>query len=119
MSPPPPFSVRRAAPADAAAILECLRTAFEPYRGQYTPAAFGDTVLTPGTVGERFATMAVFLAATAADQTQIEACLCEAISTAKQQKSTSLAKPAEATYAKYRRQKASAAGGSGFRLPLC
>jgi predicted ATPase len=61
---------------------------------------------------------AVFLAAIGADQTQIEASFCEAISTAKQQKSVSLAKRAEATYAKYRRQKASAAG-RGFRLPLC
>jgi ribosomal protein S18 acetylase RimI-like enzyme len=64
MSPTPPFSVRRATPEDAAAVLDCLRAAFEPYRGQYTPAAFEDTVLTPGTVGERLATMAVFLAVT-------------------------------------------------------
>ena len=47
------FSVCRARPEDAAAILECLRAAFEPYRALYTPAAFEDTVLTPGTVGER------------------------------------------------------------------
>jgi predicted ATPase len=61
----------------------------------------------------------VFLAAIGADETQIEASFCEAISTAKQQKSTSLATRAEATYAEYRRQKASASGGRGFRLPLC
>jgi serine/threonine protein kinase/predicted ATPase len=61
---------------------------------------------------------AVFLTAIGADPTQIEASFCEAISTAKRQKSISLAKRAEATYAKYRRQKASAAG-RGFRLPLC
>src|SRR5262245_63805411 len=65
MNSPSPFTVRRATPEDAAAVLECLRTAFEPYRGQYTPAAFEDTVLTSGTVGERFATMAVFVAVTA------------------------------------------------------
>ncbi len=35
----------------------------------------------------------------------IEASLCEAIRTAKQQKSISLAMRAEATYAEYRRQK--------------
>jgi predicted ATPase len=53
----------------------------------------------------------VFLTAAGADETQIEASLCEAISTAKKQKSISLAKRAEATYAEYRRQKASALGG--------
>ncbi len=61
----------------------------------------------------------VFLTAMGADETQIEASFCEAISTAKEQKSISLAKRAEATYAEYRRQKASASGGRGFRLPLC
>ena len=39
----------------------------------------------------------VFLAALGADETQIEASFCEAIRTAKQQKSVSLAKRAEAT----------------------
>jgi predicted ATPase len=61
----------------------------------------------------------VFLATLGADETQIEASFCAAISTAKNQKSTSLAKRAEATYAEYRRQKAGALGGHGFRLPLC
>jgi hypothetical protein len=61
----------------------------------------------------------VFLTALGAEETQIEASFCEAISTAKQQKSVSLEKRAEATYAEYRRQKASAAGGRGIRLPLC
>ena len=60
----------------------------------------------------------VFLTALGADETQIENSLCAAISTAKQQKSISLEKRAEATYAEYRRQKASASGGRGFRLPL-
>jgi hypothetical protein len=44
--------------------------------------------------------------------------LCEAIRIAKKQKSVSLAKRAEATYAEYRRQKASGSGGRGFRLLL-
>ena len=61
----------------------------------------------------------VFLATMGADETQIEASFCAAISTAKEQKSISLEKRAEATYAEYRRQKASASGGRGFRLPLC
>src|SRR5271165_897818 len=60
----------------------------------------------------------VFLTTVGADETQIEAAFCEAISTAKQQKSISLAKRAEATYAEYRRQKASGSREGGFRLPL-
>jgi hypothetical protein len=60
----------------------------------------------------------VFLAATAAEETQIEASFCEAIRTASEQKSISLKTRAEATYAEYRRQKASASEVRGFRLPL-
>jgi hypothetical protein len=48
---------------------------------------------------------AVFLAEMGADETQIKASFCEAIRIAKQQKSVSLAMRAEASYAKYRRQK--------------
>jgi predicted ATPase len=55
----------------------------------------------------------VFLATLGADETQIEASFCEAIRIAKEQKSVSLEKRAEATYAEYRRQKASALGGRG------
>jgi predicted ATPase len=61
----------------------------------------------------------VFLAAMGADETQIEASFCEAIRIAREQKSVSLEKRAEATYAEYRRQKGSTSGGHGFRLPLC
>ena len=61
----------------------------------------------------------VLLAAIGADETEIEASFCEAISTAKQQRSISLEKRAEATYAEYRRQKAGGSRGPGFRLPLC
>jgi hypothetical protein len=60
----------------------------------------------------------VFLTAMGADDAQIEASFCKAISTAKQQKSISLPTRAEATYEEYRRQKASALEGHGFRLPL-
>jgi hypothetical protein len=60
----------------------------------------------------------VFLTAMGADEMQIEASFCEAIRIAKQQKAVSLTKQAEATYAEYRRKKASALGGRGFRLPL-
>jgi hypothetical protein len=61
----------------------------------------------------------VLLTAMGADETRIKASFCEAIRAAKEQKSVSLEKRAEATYAQYRRQKASASGGRGFRLPLC
>jgi len=61
----------------------------------------------------------VFLAATGADETEIEASFRAAIKTAREQKSVSLEKRAEATYAEYRREKASGLGGRGFRLPLC
>jgi hypothetical protein len=60
----------------------------------------------------------VFLATMGAEETQIEASFQAAISTARQQKSISLEKRAEATYAEYGRQKASGSGGRGFRLPL-
>jgi hypothetical protein len=60
----------------------------------------------------------VFLAAMGADETQIEASFQEAIRIAKEQKSVSLEKRAEATYAEYRRQKASGSAGRGFRLAL-
>jgi hypothetical protein len=60
----------------------------------------------------------VFLAAMGAEETQIEASFQEAIRIAKEQKSVSLEKRAEATYAEYRRQKTSGSGGRGFRLPL-
>jgi adenylate cyclase len=60
----------------------------------------------------------VFLAALGAEDAQIEASLCEAIRIAREQKSVSLGKRAEATYSEYRRQKASGSGGRGFRLAL-
>ena len=62
---------------------------------------------------------AVFLAAIGTDDAQIEASFCQAIRIAREQKSVSLEKRAEATYVEYRRQKASGSGGRGFRLPLC
>jgi adenylate cyclase len=60
----------------------------------------------------------VFLAAMGADENQIEASFGEAIRIAREQKSVSLEKRAERTYAEYHSQKASRSGGRGFRLPL-
>ena len=63
----------------------------------------------------------VFLAAMGGEEGQIEASFCEAIRIAKEQKSVSLEKRAEATYAGYRRPKASGSGGRGIRprFDLC
>jgi len=61
----------------------------------------------------------VFLAALGADEAQIEASFCSAVRIAQQQKSVSLEKRAEATYAEYRRQKANGSRDHVFRLPLC
>jgi hypothetical protein len=60
----------------------------------------------------------VFLTAIGAEETKIEASFCAGIRIAKEQKSISLEKRAQATYAEYHRQKTSGSGGRGFRLPL-
>ena len=60
----------------------------------------------------------VLLAALGADENQIQASFCAAIRIAKEQKSISLEKRAEATFVEYRRQKASGSGDRRFRLPL-
>jgi serine/threonine protein kinase len=61
----------------------------------------------------------VFLATLGADEAQIEASLCAALRTARDQKSVSLAARAEGTYAEYLRQKTGVSGRHVFRLPLC
>jgi hypothetical protein len=60
----------------------------------------------------------VFLTALGAGESKIEASFRAAIRIAKEQKSISLEKRAEASYTEYRRQKASASGGRGIRLSL-
>jgi adenylate cyclase len=60
----------------------------------------------------------VFLAAMGVDETQIETSFRAAIRIAREQKSVSLEKRAEATHAEYCRQKATGSDGSEFRLPL-
>ncbi len=62
------ITIRKALKADAAGILECLKIAFEPYRDQYTPGGFADTVLTPETIHDRLGQMSVFVAVTAGSQ---------------------------------------------------
>jgi hypothetical protein len=60
----------------------------------------------------------VLLSTTGGEETQIEASFGEAIRIAREQKSVSLEKRAEGTYAEYRRQKVSGSGGRRFRPPL-
>lgn len=57
------FSIRPATQKDLEGILDCLKLAFAPYRGQYTPEGFLDTVLTTETLRERMTEMSVFVAA--------------------------------------------------------
>jgi GNAT superfamily N-acetyltransferase len=54
--------IRQAATDDTGAILGCLASAFEPYRAQYTPPAFADTVLTESTLQLRMKQMHVLVA---------------------------------------------------------
>ena len=62
---PDKFVIRPARTEDAAAILQCLRAAFEPYRSQYTPQAWLDTVMTPDTLLYRLTSMTVLVAVSA------------------------------------------------------
>jgi hypothetical protein len=54
-----------------------------------------------------------------AQETEIEASFHGAISTAKQQKATSLLTRVKATYAAYRRRKSEVSEGQAILLPLC
>jgi len=56
------FSIMRATFDDSEGILSCLRAAFEPYRAQYTPAGYEDTVMTSETVRKRIEDMTVLIA---------------------------------------------------------
>jgi L-methionine (R)-S-oxide reductase len=57
-----PFSIRKATTDDCHGILECLASAFAPFRDSYTPKGFLDTVLSPETVQQRLRDMAIFVA---------------------------------------------------------
>ncbi len=59
------FAIRPASFEDAAAILQCLRDGFEPYRSQYSVQAWHDTVMTTDTLLHRFACMTVWVAVSA------------------------------------------------------
>jgi GNAT superfamily N-acetyltransferase len=57
-----PFQIRKASADDGQAIRACLAAAFAPFREQYTPEAFADTVLDSVSVQERIRDMCVFVA---------------------------------------------------------
>jgi len=59
-----PLRPRRATEQDIPGVVDCLQAAFAPYRSQYTPAAYADTVPSPATVGERLRTMSVWVVET-------------------------------------------------------
>jgi GNAT superfamily N-acetyltransferase len=65
MESPAEIEIRAADHGDAAAILQCLAAAFAPYRTEYTPAGFADTVLSPETAHLRLEQMHVLVAAVA------------------------------------------------------
>lgn len=56
------ITIRRATERDAAAISACLTDAFEPYRSQYTPDGFAETVLTEDAALRRMQQMALLVA---------------------------------------------------------
>jgi GNAT superfamily N-acetyltransferase len=67
----PAFSIRQATERDAAGILACLHSAFEPYRHDYTPEGFADTTLTRDSIDRRLASMSLLVAATEAREGDI------------------------------------------------
>ena len=54
--------IRRALEGDGESILHCLAVAFAPYRDQYTPAAYIDTVLDPSSLRSRMQSMHILVA---------------------------------------------------------
>lgn len=56
------FALRRADSNDGGSILACLAEAFAPYRNDYTPAGFADTVLDAHSIQHRLSETRVFVA---------------------------------------------------------
>lgn len=56
------FAVRRARPSDLSGVVACLALAFEPYRKEYTPDAFRDTVLSIADAEQRVCEMTILVA---------------------------------------------------------
>jgi N-acetylglutamate synthase-like GNAT family acetyltransferase len=60
--------IRKAQPQDAAAIAECLASAFAPFRSQYAAGAFADTALNAEGVLERMTHMTIYTDVTPAGE---------------------------------------------------
>jgi ribosomal protein S18 acetylase RimI-like enzyme len=71
---PRSIHIRKANPQDAAAIAECLAAAFAPFRAQYSPGAFADTVPDTEGVLNRMERMTVFIAIAKAEVVGTIAC---------------------------------------------
>jgi ribosomal protein S18 acetylase RimI-like enzyme len=56
------ITTRRAQVEEVESIVECLESAFEPFRSQYTRDAFRDTVLSSEAIRERMVHMTVYVA---------------------------------------------------------
>jgi ribosomal protein S18 acetylase RimI-like enzyme len=61
-------AIRRAQVEEVDRICTCLESAFEPFRSQYTPGAFQDTVPSPEAVRQRLIDMTVYVAITASGE---------------------------------------------------
>lgn len=61
------FHIRMGDSNDCKGILACLESAFAPYREQYTPQAYADTVLDAETIQQRLREMRVFVAVSEAE----------------------------------------------------
>ena len=61
-------SIRNATSADCKGILACLHAAFGPFKTQYTPGAYTDTVLDLNALQKRLQEMAVFVAVSASEE---------------------------------------------------
>ena len=57
-----PATIRQATDADCEGILACLQSAFEPFKAQYTPGAYSDTVLSRNALQHRLEEMTVLVA---------------------------------------------------------
>ena len=56
------ITVRRALAEDAERVSGCLAAAFEPFRSEYTPGAYADTVPGGDAIRDRMAHMTVYVA---------------------------------------------------------
>lgn len=64
----PSFVIRKAMAADSEGILNCLRSAFEPFKARYTPSAYADTVLDQRTLEQRLQEMIILVAVSSSAQ---------------------------------------------------